>query len=380
MRWESTLWTAALAVVVTATVGAGGCGEERKVKLEVPPPPAPSLRESATAPVPKVGVSGRHRKMEGDDWVPTEFKQGVSRWRDTGIYVDGKPYGFLAFGELPIALKPVWIEERVSAPKKYGSKDPGYKIVKQRRYRFTDLFRALGIDLRKIKEVHVYGPKFSETIVVSGAELRKRGNEFMFRFGGEVWGKGIPVVPEDFGNGRSPDKISAVMVYIDKKPPKLVWNKGLELDGEIVTDVPYFGEPLRGGVRVYADDRFATVIKRRLLENAKPDATGPDGTPRWKLLGFLEAQGVNTKKLVEAWIIHGELRRRKLDRAQLEAAYFEASPQSHGEILIGAEKIPANVLAFHSRPIRPDEIPVVLDDEDPGATNLARAALRGEEF
>src|SRR5690349_17386854 len=34
-----------------------------------------------------------------EDYVPAEFKAGMSRWKDTGVYVDGKPIAFLQFGE-----------------------------------------------------------------------------------------------------------------------------------------------------------------------------------------------------------------------------------------------------------------------------------------
>ena len=34
----------------------------------------------------------------------------MARWKDTGVYLDGQPIGFLTFGELPIALKPNWVE------------------------------------------------------------------------------------------------------------------------------------------------------------------------------------------------------------------------------------------------------------------------------
>ena len=122
----------------------------------------------------------------------------------------------------------------------------------------------------------------------------------MFRFGGSVGGKAIPVVPDKFGNGMMPDKLSAVMVYITKKPPVIVADQGLELDGKIVEGIPYYGYPMRGGVRVYLDDRLQLAITPDTLEEA-PSETGPDGKKRWKLVTVLKQNGVDLSKVVEAW-------------------------------------------------------------------------------
>ncbi len=363
-------WTALIAL---AAVG-GGCGKGSGVAQEAKvAAPAPAAKP-APAPAPVMETDGADHK----DLVPAGVKTNGARWKDTGVYVDGKPVGNLSFGDLPITLQPVWREDEISAPKKPGSKDPGYRIVKQRFYRFTDYLTAVGVDLKKVKEVHVYGPKLSNSIVVSGAELRKKGNGFLFHFGGEVWGKALPLVPDDFGNGKTPDKVAAVLVYIDKKPPRHIPNEGMELDGELVDDIPYFGEPMRGGVRIYFDDKLAAVVKRRLLADPKLSETAADGSVHWKLLPFLAAQGVDTSKIVEGWVVRGERRREKLTRAQLEHATFISSEQARGEILIGDEKLPAQVLALHSREIQLAELPQVLPDEETGAADEQYEATRVE--
>jgi hypothetical protein len=304
------------------------------------------------------------REREDDEDAPAgRLGSGAAQWKDTGVYVDGQPVGMLRFGELPIKLVPVWVSEKVSAPKRPRSNDPGWRWVKQRHYRFTEYLAAVGVDLARVKEVQVYGPRFSQTIVVGGPELRRRGRDFLFHFGGDVSGKAIPAVPPHFGNGKSPDKITAVMVYVARKPPTLVWNVGLELDGKVVTDVPYHGEPLRGGVRVYFDDRLAAVIKRKLLPRAQAEPAS-DGRLRWKLFPWLESQGVDTGKIVEAWLVRAERRTQRLSRAQLVDATFESTGDgSSGSMLFGADRLPANALALHSRPVQPAELPRILPDE-----------------
>lgn len=49
----------------------------------------------ATAAKPKDAKKG---DQQDSDWVPAEFKTGMLRWKDTGVYVDGKPIGFLNWG------------------------------------------------------------------------------------------------------------------------------------------------------------------------------------------------------------------------------------------------------------------------------------------
>ncbi len=318
--------------------------------------PAPSAPADIFSEDDEMGGGGPNAGGEG--------QKGNKRWRDTGVYLDGVPIAMLNFGEMPLGLAPVWIEDRVSVDIEPGKPGPGYKIVKQREYRFTDYLRALHVDLAKVKELHVLGPKFTDSIVVGGAELRKRGKSFLFRFGAEVGGKAIPVVPDKFGNGRSPDKVSAVMIYIDKKPPVIDQELGMVLDGKVITEVPYFGLPLRGGVRVYQNDRIALHIKRPLLRKTTPAGHDADGTPRWNLLAVLKENGVATDKIVEAWVIRHERWQERLDRAALEQLTFVLPEKGSGNILLGDGKILAQSISLRAKPVKPSDLPQILPDED----------------
>jgi len=296
--------------------------------------------------------------VDHDAYVPAEFKAGADRWRDTGVYFDGKPVGMLSWAELPLSLPVTWVPIKVGEKVRYGHpEDKGWRWGKERRYRFTDYLRAMGIDLASVKEIHVYGPKFSETIIVTGKQLQtKAADGFQFRFGGMVSGKGLPVVPDHFGNGKSPDKISAVMIYSEKKPPTLIRNHGFELDGVVQDGVPYYGEPLRGGVRVYLDDRMVAYIKRQDLPGAQATTT-PDGQLHWNLYQVLAGQGVDTSKIVQGWVIRDDERHEQLGKDELATMTFEAGSQAKGSILLGPNKLQAKALAFHSRVVDPSEIP-----------------------
>ena len=309
----------------------------------------------------KDGKKGDHQDSE---WVPKEFSSGMSRWKDAGVYVDGKPMGFLTWGELPIGCKASWLRDKVSADKRAGTDDPGWKWGRKRFYKFTDYLKAIGIEPGKVKELHVYGPKSSQTFIATGKDLTSpTANDFWFRFGTGTAGKPIPHTPANFGRGRGSDKISSVMVYIDKKPPTLVDNEGLFLDGVEQTGVPYYGEPVRGGVRVYLDDKLATIIKRQELD-PKQATTGADGEPQWRLTEFLTAHGVDLKRVVEMWVIRGEQRQEKFSAAELAAMTFEASSQSKGGVLVGDKQVLANVIALHTRALRPEDMPIPEQDDE----------------
>jgi hypothetical protein len=348
------LGSALLALVLAGTGSACRPRTHEPGTATAPATPAPAA--TAAARVPRDAEAHAAAQLAGGDG-------GGGRWKDTAVYLDGVPVGMLAFGELPVALAPVWIEDDVSVPVKPGQKGPGSRRAKQRQYRFSDYLRALGVDPGEVKELHVQGPKAAEVLVVSGAELVRRGDEMRFRFGGEVSGKAIPVVPDGLGNGLSPDKIAAVMIYVARTPPTLVRNVGLVQAGEPVAGVPYAGEPVRGGVHVYLDDRLATVLKRKRLADDVDAPAAAGAASRWPLLALLEAQGVDTRHVVEMWIIRDERRQERLGREQLAGATLELGPSARAVVHLGDVELPAAALALHSRRLRPAELPRLGPDE-----------------
>jgi hypothetical protein len=345
--------------VVLALVAFAACrGAEGKQE-----PPAPKQ-----VAVPADAAQAAAGSNNADTYTPAEFKAGAARWKDTVVYLDGRPIGFLQFGDLPITLKPTWVKQKISQNKPPGCPSClAWKWTEERFYRFTDYLRAIGVDPAKVKEIHVQGPKIPNTIVATGADLMTpAANEFEFRFGGRASGKALPHVALNFGNGQGPDKISAVMIYVTKKPPK-VTEDGYELDGQLTDGVPYYGEPVRGGVRIYLDDKLAAIIKRQDLD-PKLARKNPDGQLAWNLYDFLHKNGVDTSKVVEGWVVRGERRHEKLAAADLATMWFEAAAKSgkseSGAVLLGDQNIVTNVLALHSRAVKPEELPQVRPDEE----------------
>lgn len=334
-------------------------------------PAAPAAPGDAAAITEQPANAGEEKKkdlkkgdQQDDEWVPAEFKTGAARWKDVGVYVDGKPIGFLTFGEMPITLPPTWVKDKVSQNKPASCPEcPAWKWSQQRFYKFTDYLKSLGIPLTKIKQMHVYGSKLSQSVVVTGKDLQtKRAEGFMFRFATDVAGKAVPWVPEGFGNGKTPDKIAGVMIYLERKPPT-VTREGIELDGVPQTGIPYYGEPIRGGIRVYVDDKLAAIIKRQELD-PKQAITDADGELRWGFGAFLQSKGVDSSKLVEGWVIRDERRKEKFAWKDLDTMMFAASSQAKGGVLLGDGKVRANSIALHTRAVADSELPKILPEEE----------------
>ena len=348
--------TAGYIVFFAAALVLLGCGQKEKPKDSVSPTtaqgdtkatPQAVATTSSTDPTAQ-GTSGRHRD-EGD-WVPAEYKSGKGRWKDAAAYVDGVPVGVFWFGELPSTLKPVWIEQIEGLDFLPGDPPPYERVIKVRRYRYSDYFEAIGVDLKTIKEFHLYGPN-NQILALTGKEFLEVKDHFYFRFGLGTEGKPIAVVPKD--RGKNFDRLMGVAVYIKKKPPTVGANEDDEaillLDGKRVEGIPYYGEPLRGGIRIYKDDRLVSILKRNKLD---PDSgtQGADGVTRWKLFDVLKDQGVEAKNIVQAEVIYDEQRTVRFDRAELESMTFRSTAQGRGQIELN-DKTPAHALAFYSKPL-----------------------------
>jgi hypothetical protein len=332
------------------------CGGEKKAE------PTTSVEGSGSSAA--AAEAGSGEGSGSSDYVPAEYKDGMAQWKDIGVYVDGKPVGFLNWGELPITLKPVFIEDEVSINKPPGCPEcPDRKKASMRWYRFIDYFNAIGLDRKKIKIVHVLAPKDTQTIEASTKDLNgPLAKDFLFRFGGLVGGKALPHTPEGFGNGETPDKLMGVMIYIDRKPP-VITRQGIELDGVPQSGfVPYYGEPMRGGIHVYLDDKLAAVIKRQELD-VKVASKLPTGELQWGLKQFLESNAVDTSKLVEGWVIRNDKREEKIPWSELSTMNFHASSMAKGHVLLGDKKLVVNALALHTRAVKDEELPVVRPDE-----------------
>ncbi|MEO8699887.1 MAG: hypothetical protein ABI867_07575 [Kofleriaceae bacterium] len=257
---------------------------------------------------------------------------GRDRWRGGGVYLDGQPIGVLRYGELPTGLAPVWETQRHRLPFKPGEAIR-YEETKVPRYRITDYLAAVGVKLDDVVEVHMHGGRDS-AIVLTREDLRRHPDEVMFKFAADTFGKPIPIL-RAIKVGTRFDDLMALTIYVKREPPHLTKDQTLELAGIPVKGIPYHGDPLREGVRVYVDNRLAAVLKRNQLTTA--------GQVRWKLADVLRRQGVTTDKLARVELIHDEARTATLAWSDLEFAFNAAAS---GEIMLGDQALRANSIAL----------------------------------
>lgn len=342
-------------ILATALSASVGCSSKKPSDRGDSPDPTPA---SAPAPVAdslasvaeaKVGTSGRHRDQPQSDWVPAEFKTGTGQWRDPVIYVDGVPFGVIAIAELPYKLEPVWIEQIEALDNKPGQTGTIARKYKVPRFRMVEYLEAFGLDAAKVTEIHIHsGPEYAA--VISGDEMRKHRDDFLFDFANQTRGRIRPYFPDGMQTSTKFDRIGAIAVYIDKQPPSLDDEEMLELDGKPVEGMPYFGEPIRGGVRVYLDDRLATVIKRNKLDATGKLAPVPgQEADRWGLFGYLGTQGVDVSQVEVADLVYNHQRFKRLDREALDTLYFAANPQVSGEVLLGPDRTPVTVIMLYGK-------------------------------
>src|SRR5262249_34499508 len=151
-----------------------------------------------------------------------------------------------------------------------------------------------GVDVRRVRELHLYGGQ-SRIAIVKGDELRRFARRFFFSFTRNVTGKPfMRPVGKGFHITDYIDTFSTVAVYVDKVPPRwseedqsLIDDQGRDIEG-----IPYVKAEMRGGVRVYVDAHLVANIKRNLLSSSMAVSQGKDGKPIYSLEAFLRAQKV----------------------------------------------------------------------------------------
>jgi hypothetical protein len=255
---------------------------------------------------------------------------GRDRWRGGGVYVDGVPIGALRYAELPRELQPIWETQRHRLPFKAGEpiRETETKVP---RYRLTDYLTAIGISIDQIKEVHLHGGR-EAAIVLSREDLRAHPDDILFRFAGDTYGKPVPQI-RGVDVGTSFDDLRALAIYVQRTPPTLTAEHTLVLDGRPVVGIPYYGQPMREGIRVYLDDRMVAVLKR----NQSAQQTD------LPLAGELAKLGVDTKSVERMQLIYDEARGEPQPWA---APQFAFNPAGSGEVFVGSQ--PATAIALYT--------------------------------
>ncbi|MBP9087389.1 MAG: hypothetical protein KBG15_14795 [Kofleriaceae bacterium] len=301
---------------------------------------------SATVAAPTPGTTdttGAPGVIHGDKWQDDAGEGGgFKSFKETWIYVDGEPVAAMLVAELP-DIPVAWTLQQEDLDFVRGQ--PGSHIRKfyVRRWRLTDYFQALGIPLKKIKMVYLHGG--SGVIAVPGDVLRKFSDGLRFDLTGMDKTKSRFFLPADMPHFGGFDRYAGVSVLIDKPVLAVDAHKNLIQDGVELAGIPYHGNPERGGIRIYRDGRLALVIKRNTL-GAVGRITPTE--PRWDFAAVLKANGVSDQPVAAADIVYKGVRTRVAGTlfANLQ---FATNSQASGEILLGADAVPANAILLYSK-------------------------------
>ncbi len=272
------------------------------------PPPQPTV---ADVPPPAAGEHGAGKK-------------GSGKFNESPVYVDGVAKGILRFSEMPPQLKPF------AFPEIDDLDVPRY-------YRLVDYLRAIGVDVEKIREMHIYG-SHDRIAVLTGAELLAARERMIFDFTQQTRGKPRAKWAQTHALKHKPmvDVILGIAIYADKTPPTYqhgdIW-----LDGKVVDDgYPYVGDGVPKGTRVYVDGKLDGWVRRKQLPNKLIAPGSAEAHARFSTDGFLAYVGADSHGARAVDFYDGDTLLARVDGkswALSKGDYvFELPQRSHGKV------------------------------------------------
>ena len=289
---------------------AASCSKATPNASAQPAAPRPTVAQRPAVPPPADGEHGGGKKGEG-------------QFRDSAVYVDGKARGVLRYSELPPGLEPVALPEIDD-------------LDVARYYRLCDYFARIGIDVSKIREMHVYG-SHDRVAVITGDELRAAKDRVVFDFTQQVTGKPRARWTNLHALPHHPmvDVILGISLYEDKVPP-LYQHGELLVDGQPVEGIPYVEDGIPKGTRVYVDGKLAGWVRRKTL----PDKLIAPGSERvhakFSTDAFLTYVGADSRAAKAIDFYSGDSLLARVDGhdwAKSKGQYvFDLPNRSHGQV------------------------------------------------
>ncbi len=309
-------------------------------------------------------------------------KEKRPRFGESVVYVDGKPVGVIRASELPLALKGRSVE--------IGG---GYTAT---RYGFVDYVRALGIDAKRIRALHLYGG--SRVVAVDKTELARIGDRIMFSF---VQGdRGKPRVhwpPVKLNVNSTIDMVSNVAVYVDKVPPTLDAKGALVMpDGTLVEGkVPYAPEEQGNGTRVYVDGTLVGTVKRKKLtadmlvadadQAAKTSPEPAKAEDRYSLLAYATKLRPDAKQAKAVDLVAGDDVVAHLSAEELRSAKFDVPQRNRGQAVVdlpaanGSHRARVSAVQIYVSSTPPERPVVSIDDAPEAALRAGQGGRSSDE-
>lgn len=265
---------------------------------------------------------------------PSADREKRPRFGQAAVYIDGKPAGMLRATELPKGLKARTV-----------SIGGGHTAS---RYGLLDYVRALGVESKRIKALHLYGG--SRVVVVDRAEVGRIGDRIMFSFSqGERGKTRVHWPPVKLNVNTTIDMASHVVVYVDKVPPvldaqgELVMPDGSPVDGKI----PYAPQEQGNGTRVYVDGVLVGTVKRKKLTDemrvtsptsAKTDAESTK-EERFALLSYAAKLRPAAKLAKGMDLVAGDDVVARISGDQARSVTFNVPPRNRGQAVVDVPSI-----------------------------------------
>lgn len=337
--------------------------------------PTPGSGSGSQAPNPgdvdhtKTGSGSGKEVIHGEKWSDTEKGgQAFKAYKESWVYVDGVPKGVLIYAEMPVGLPVAWKDDVEGLDFGPGHKGPKEKKIQILRYRLADYLQAIGVDLKKIKYVYIHG---KGVVALPGDQFRKNAHGITFDWVGNDLSKTRFFWPTNMKTNTSYDRYVAVSVFIDKPPLELDRHNNPHINGQEVFGIPYYGTPLRGGFRVYVDNKLVTIIKRNELSKVgRTNLDKPKDPPEWDLLKLLQSQGIEVEPVAGDVVVAKDRiqqSRTRLDEAYVKGLRFKQESESSGGLLIGKDGLAATALHLYTKGHVPpvEELPVRRRDWQP---------------
>lgn len=274
----------------------------------------PAILPQAPAPYVPPPAEGRH----GDG------KTGNGTFRESAVYLDGKAKGILRYSELPASLKPFPL------PEIDDKTIPRY-------YRLADYFQAVGVDVAKIREVQIYG-SHDRVAVLTGEEIRTLRDKLVFDFTQQTAGKPRARWAQLHALPHRPmvDVIMTISIYAEKAAPTFA-HGDMWLDGKVVDDpIPYVGDGVPKGTRVYVDGKLEGWLRRKKLPNKLVAPGSEEGHAKFSTDGFLAYVGADAHNAKAIDFFDNDEMVARVDGktwAGTKGEYvFELPQRSHGQV------------------------------------------------
>jgi hypothetical protein len=305
-RWmESTSRTIAIAILASIVAACSKSAPPTSTR-----PASPAVARASSDPTPAMDQHGKQRGKN----------------REPAVYLDGRPLGVLRAAELPPSIAPHAMPQI-----------DGLDVA--RYYRLADYLEAVGCDLSKVREVHVYG-SHDRIGIIEGDELKKLRDTLVFDFTQQERGK--PRARWSNASGLKHrtiiDVIKNVAVYAVKPAPQMNRPGGYLAfaDGQPIEGIPYNDDDPPKGTRVYVDGVLAGWVRRRTLSDKLAASGGDRMHPTFSLDAYLASIKVDASRARAIDFVDGDDLVARVDAKSFALAkselVFSLPKHSHGKV------------------------------------------------